>query len=410
MYLVAAGRFLDQFGSGLVYPFATVYFYLVVGVPLSVVGVGLLANNVTKAAGTALGGYLADRYGRKPVMVASMGLSTFTLAAYALVRTGPEFVVAAAAAGFTLGLYAPAGGAYVAELVDGSDRDRAFSLLKVARNAGFGSGFVAGGLLYAVQHVAVFLVDGATTGAFALLLVVALPRVHRGRRDVALRESVGDWRRAITRPRIVGLAALNLLFAVLYVQMQATVPVIATGELGLSSAQLGTLYVLNPLVVVLFQLPLADYATRWRRTRTLVVSAGFWGVSYVAVLLAADAGPGVLLGVGLVGAFLVLRTVGEILHSPFVTALGSALAPRAERGSQLSLLEVAMRVGQGLGAFVGGLFFDAGAQRFLWPALVVVAAALAVGLLALEPAITPAENGVGGGADDGGDGGGESSA
>lgn len=70
--------------------------------------------------------------------------------------------------------------------------------------------------------------------------------------------------------------------------------------LGLSSAALGTLFVLNPLVVVLFQLPLAEYAARWRRTRTLVLSAGFWAASYVAVFLAASGGRRTLVGVAAV--------------------------------------------------------------------------------------------------------------
>lgn len=393
-YLVSAGQFVDVFGSGLVYPFATIYFYLVVGIPLSVVGLGLLVNNVATAIGTALGGYLADRYGRKPVMIASMALSAGTLSAYALVTSGPEFVAVSAVAGLTLGLYAPAGQAYLAEVVDETDRDRAFALLKVARNAGFGLGFVVGGLLYTTVHAAVFLADGATAGLFAIVIVLFLPRVHAGTREVSFADSIVDWRRAVTRPRILSLAGLNLLFAVLYVQMQATVPIVATKTLGLSSAALGTLYVLNPLVVVLFQLPLAARASRWRRTRTLVLSTGFWAISYVAVLVAAGGTLATIVGIGLIGVFLVLRTIGEIFHSPFVTALGSALAPDSERGSQLSLLEIAMRLGQGVGAFVGGLFFDVGVQQFLWPALLLVALVLTVGLLRLEHSVTASENGV----------------
>ena len=393
-YLVSVGQFVDQFGSGLVYPFATIYFYLAVGIPLAVVGLGLLVNNVATATGTALGGYLADRYGRKPVMIASMALSAVTLSTYAFVASGPEFVAVSAVAGLTLGLYAPAGQAYLAEVVEETDRDRAFALLKVARNAGFGLGFVVGGLLYTTVHVAVFLADGATAGLFALVIVIFLPRIHEGAHGVSLTDSVVDWRRAVTRPRILSLGGLNLLFAVLYVQMQATVPIVATKTLGLSSAALGTLYVLNPLVVVLFQLPLAARASRWRRTRTLVLSTGFWAASYVAVLIAAGGALATVVGIGLIGVFLVLRTIGEIFHSPFVTALGSALAPDSERSSQLSLLEIAMRLGQGVGAFVGGLFFDAGLQRFLWPALLVVALVLASGLLRLERSVTATENGI----------------
>jgi len=411
VYVVAGGQLVNVLGSGLVYPFATVHFHLQVGIALSLVGFGLLANNVALAVATAAGGYAADRVGRKPVMVASMAGSAVTLAGYAFVPDlaalvdpldpAGAFVLVATLAGLTAGLYTPAGTAYTADLTAGKDRDRAYSMLKVANNVGFGTGFVVGGLLYEWASVSVFLADGLTSAVVAVLLLSLVPRVHRGATDVGLRDSVGDWGRAITRRRVVALAGLNVGFAVLYAQMRTTVPVVATETLGLSASQLGTLFVLNPLTLVLLQIPVVDAISAWRRTRGLVVSAGFWAASMVAVWLVypldlgtASSSPLVALGVVLVAGHLVLRTIGEILHSPVATSLMSDLGTESERGSQLSLLEVAKRGGFGLGSFVGGLFFDYGLAAWLWPALAGVCGLVAVGVLLLEPRVSPAENGV----------------
>jgi len=400
VYFVALGQLINLFGSGLVYPFATVHFHLVVGIPLSLVGTGLLANNVLTAAGTAVGGYAADRYGRKPVMVTSMALSAATLAAYAAVEPlaaatplspAMSFIAVAGAAGLTLGLYAPASQAMVADLTSGERRERGYALLKVANNAGFGLGFVVGGVLYGLAELTVFVGNGLTSGIVAVLLFAVLPRVHDGTTDVALRDSIGDWGAAITERRVFALAVLNVGFAVMYAQMQATVPVVATETLGLSSEQLGTLYVLNPAVIVLLQLPIVAAVTDWRRTRGLVASAGLWAASMAAVW--AVAGVPTRLGIALVGGFLVVRTLGEILHAPLVTSLASDLGGAADRGSQLSLLEIAKRLGFGVGSAVGGLFFDYGLQWALWPALIAVCGLLAVGVLAIERRVTPAENG-----------------
>jgi MFS family permease len=406
VYAVAGGRLVNVFGSGLVYPFATIHFHLQVGIPLSVVGLGLLANNVATATGTAVGGYLADRYGRRPVMVGSMALSALTLAAYALVTTGAGFVAVATAAGLTTGLYAPASQAMIADLTDPGERERGYGLLKVASNVGFGSGFVVGGVLYEFASVAVFVADGLTSAVVAALLLVALPRIHDGRAAATLSESVGDWRRAITRRRLVFLALLNVGFAVMYAQMQATVPVVASESLGLDSSQIGTLYVLNPVVLVVFQMPVLGAVGDWRRTRGLVASTAFWGASFLAVV-AVDRVPSLLgavgvaaprgtswLAVGLIAAFLVLRTVGEVLHSPLITSLASDLGHADGRGSRLSLVEIAKRLGMGIGAALGGAFFDYGLADLLWPTLVVGCAGLAVGLLALERRVSPAENGI----------------
>lgn len=413
VYVVAGGQLVNVLGSGLVYPFATVHFHLEVGIALSLVGVGLLANNVALAAATAVGGYAADRTGRRPVMVVSMAGNAVTLAAYAFVTdlaalVGPlgdagAFVLVATLAGLTAGLYTPAATAYTADLTAGKDRDRAYSMLKVANNVGFGAGFVVGGLLYEWVSVSVFLADGLTSAVVAVVLLALVPRVHEGQPGVALRDSVGDWRRAVTRRRVLLLSGLNVGFAVMYAQMRTTVPVVATGTLGLSASQLGTLFVLNPLTLVLLQIPVVDAVSGWRRTRGLVVSAGFWAASMVAVWLVYPLGPGTAgagaapvftLGVGLVAAHLVLRTVGEVLHSPIATSLMSDLGAERERGSQLSLLEVAKRAGFGLGSFLGGLFFDYGLAAWLWPALAGVCGLLAVGVLLLEARVTPTENGV----------------
>jgi len=392
VYVVAAGQLINVFGTGVVYPFATLYFYRQVGIAFSLVGLGLLANNLATAGGTILGGTLADRYGRKPVMVGSMATSAFTLAAYAGVQTAPGFIAVATAAGATMGLYTPASHAMVADLTSGEERDRAYGLLKVANNVGFGSGFVAGGLLFGLLAQSVFVIDGVTSGVVAIVLAVTLPRAYEGGEATGVRRTVGNLGRIVTRPRMFAVAILNVGFAIAYAQMQSTVPVFAEGHLGLSSAEIGTLYVLNPLVVVLFQLPVVAWARQYRRTRGLVLSTAFWAASFVAILAAYPA-PAVV-GIGLVGAFLVLRTVGELLHSPILTALVSDMSDVGTRGTQLSIVEVAKRIGFGVGPVIGGAFFDLGVQEWLWPTLIAMCGLLAVGLLALERRVTPGENGL----------------
>ncbi|GAB7093666.1 MFS transporter [Halolamina litorea] len=411
VYIVAAGQLLNVFGAGLVYPFATIHFHLEVGIALSLVGFGLLVRNVATAVATTVGGYLADRIGRKPVMVAAMAGNGLTLAGYAFVPAiaagtpldlAGAFVGVSALSGATNGLYTPAGQAYVADLTDGGERDRAYSLLKVGNNVGFGTGFVVGGVLYEWVEVAVFVADGVTSALVAVVLLLLVPRIHAGQPGVAFRDSVGDWGNAITKRRVLALAALNGGFAVLYAQMQTTVPIVAETQLGLSSAEIGTLYVLNPLTLVVLQIPLVAAVSGWRRTRGLTLSTGFWAASMLAVwaVYLFDFGPApagrhalLAVGVALVGAHLVSRTIGEVLHSPLSTSLMSALGSDGERGAQLSVLEVAKRGGMGVGSFAGGLFFDYGLAAWLWPALAGICGLLALGLLGFERTLSATENG-----------------
>jgi len=404
VWIVAVARFVNVLGSGLVYPFATLYFHLEVGIPFTLVGTGLFGNSVGLAVGTLVGGLLADRYGRRPVMIASMALGAPALATYALVTTALEFIIVATLAGLVMGLFTPASQAMIADLTTNDARERAYALLKVASNAGFGIGFVLGGVIYGVTQTGVFVANGATSAVVAVVLFVALaPSPARNRLDGAdtdagnahgtergsIRETLETWASAVTHPTILVLAVLNIGFAIMYAQMNSTVPVHAETTFDLTSEQLGTLFVLNPLVIVLFQLPIVARLARWRRTRGLLLSAAFWATSFVAIL--ASYGAPWAVGVGLVGAFLVLRTLGEILHAPLITAVASDVGPATSRGSQLSILEVAKRLGFGIGPVLGGLFFDYGIDHLLWPLLIVGCVSIALGVLALERRMTPSQ-------------------
>lgn len=395
-YAVFAARGVNVFGSGLVYPFAALHFHQTVGIPLGLVGLGLLANNVATAVGNGAGGVLSDRVGRRPVMVASMASSAVTLAGYALVDTAAGFVGVATLAGLTLGLYAPASQAAVADLVPSGDRDRAFAVLKVASNAGFGMGFVVGGALYGAAGAAIFVADGLTSAVVAVLLFAALPR-RLGADDAgpvdgsASDDADGgpgfrDTVAALRRPAVASLLLLNVGFAVAYGQMGSTVPVYAEETLGLTSAAIGLVFVVNPATVVALQLPVTDRLAGWRRTRTLGLSALVWGASFLVLLAGYRvAGLGAtLVGAAVLGGYLFVRTVGEVLHAPTVIALASDAATPGTKGGHLSALVVAKRVGFGVGAAVGGAAFDAGLERPLWLGLAVLCLALLAGLAALE--------------------------
>ncbi|MFB6254480.1 MAG: MFS transporter [Halobacteriaceae archaeon] len=394
VYIVSIGQLTNIFGRGLVYPFATIHFHLFLGIPLAIVGLGFLLKNIASALATAIGGFLADRYGRRPVMIGSMGGNAITLTAYAFVPVlaiavggitlGSAFVLVSIASGLTSGLYTPAAQAYIADVTDDRHRDQAFSLLKVANNVGFGTGFVVGGILYSLANVSIFIADGITSAIVAGLFIVGVPRTKQPTRAAHLKDAVTDWQQAMTKPPVIFLAVLNIGFAIMYAQMQTTIPIVAKSQLGLESSELGTLFVLNPLTLVLFQIPLVEAITHWRRTRGLVLSTVFWAISMLAVWIIFPLNLPIVIGIVLIGSHIVLRTVGEVLHSPLITSLMSDIGTTAERGSQLSLLNIAKRLGFGLGSFIGGLFFDYGLAGILWPILALTCAGIGLGLLVFE--------------------------
>ncbi len=67
-----------RFGQGLFYPFSTVYFANFVGIPLSLIGVGLASLAVASVVSGLVSGPLTDRFGRKPMMLFALSGSATT--------------------------------------------------------------------------------------------------------------------------------------------------------------------------------------------------------------------------------------------------------------------------------------------------------------------------------------------
>src|SRR3712207_7661386 len=118
-----------RFGQGLYYPFSTIHFHNVVGIPLSMVGVGLGALAAASVASGLISGPLSDRYGRKPLMLVSLSGSAATFLAFALVENFAGYLAVSVAAGLVgSSMFDAARNAMVADVTQPGRRSRAYEI------------------------------------------------------------------------------------------------------------------------------------------------------------------------------------------------------------------------------------------------------------------------------------------
>ena len=99
VWLILFAMLALRFGQGLYFPFSTIHFHNVVGIPLSLVGTGLGALAVASVLSGLVSGPLSDRYGRKPLMLASLSGSAAAFFAFALVEGFAAYLAVSVAAG-----------------------------------------------------------------------------------------------------------------------------------------------------------------------------------------------------------------------------------------------------------------------------------------------------------------------
>ena len=87
--IMLAGIALSALGNGLVLPYTFIYFHNVRGFPIVVAGLIASYGALTSLATSPLVGNLIDKWGPKPVLLASLVISSVGYCGISLVKTIP---------------------------------------------------------------------------------------------------------------------------------------------------------------------------------------------------------------------------------------------------------------------------------------------------------------------------------
>ena len=370
LWFLYAGQFFNRFGS-----FVITFLVLYLtdrGYTAADAGMAVGAYGAGHLASSAVGGYLADRLGRRGTIAISMYSSAAAMLALSQAESIGAITFLTGVAGFAAELYRPASSALLSDLVPPEQRVTAFAMYRLAINAGFAAGPAVAGLLAEESFVWLFVGDALTSAIFGTVVLFAIPETKPS--DSA----PDDAPRAITvmikdRAFMLFLGA-SLLTTFVYMQSTAGFPLHVRNE-GFSSAAYGLLISLNGVVVVLLELPLTAIT---KRLPARPVMAFGW------ILLGAGFGLTTFAhSIPFLAFTVFVWTLGEIVNAPVGSAYVAALAPVHLRGRYMGTWGLTWSAGLMLGPVLGTRVFAAG-PGFLWGACAVLCA-MAAALVMLSP-------------------------
>jgi MFS family permease len=370
--------------QGLYYPFSTIHFHNVVGIPLSLVGAGLGTLAAASVVSGLISGPLADRYGRKPLMLVSLSGSAGTFLAFALVEDFAGYLAVSVAAGLVgSSMFDAARNAMVANVTQPGRRSRAYGLVRVGGNVGWALGPMVAGLAAASVGSAgiyrtLFLCTSALTALVVLVLALAaeesLPAAAEGSLPTARAERL---RTVLADGPFVALLATGVLLYYVFTQAWQTLPIYAKNFIGVPDGGIGLFLGANGLMVILLQLPISNVIDRTSRVGALLVGAALFASSS-ATLLLTESFFGILL------AFAGFFTLAEMILEIAGAALAAELAPVRLRGTYLALFGTCFGVAYGVSPVVAGALLEARLPDVIWEIQLVAAALAAAGLVALK--------------------------
>jgi DHA1 family tetracycline resistance protein-like MFS transporter len=418
IYLMALTIFIDFMGFGVVLPLLPFWAERLGAGP---VGVGLLLTVYALAQFifTPVLGTLSDRYGRRPIILASLLIEALSLALSAVAGSLAILLVARFIGGLGAANIGSAQ-AVVADVTPVEGRARGMGLIGAAIGLGFVVGPALGGLVAPLGPAVPFWVAMSVALANALLVLRFLPETRYARtespsdflatRAVRRRErrtttrvptlpsaapvptvirgmgvAFAGWRRVLRNPVVVRLVVINLLFTVAFTAMEAVFPLFTQHSFGWKAIQNGYIFTYAGIVIVLMQGGLVgQLVKRWGERRLLItglvmLAAGLallsWSTNLALLLVA--------LGV---------VSISDGAVTPVVSALLSFASPPTAQGETLGLAQGVAGLGRVIGPLAAGSAFaigGPGAPFFLGRALGVLAALIALPALSSKREVSP---------------------
>jgi MFS family permease len=151
-------------------------------------------------------------------------------------------------------------------------------------------------------------------------------------------------------PNLAKHAALTFVLFLVVAQLIAPFSIYAVQIVGISEIELGYLFGLNGLLVVLAQVPLTRLLSQNRLTTQLIFGALIYGIGYSMM--------GLFTSFWYFFAIIILVTLGEITMSPPSLALTSRLAPPGRIGRYMGIYGFVVASGWSFGPLWGGIILD----------------------------------------------------
>ena len=351
-YLFIA-RVFNATGFGIVLPFLSIYLYQEKGVPMSIVGAIFLFAAVTRAVFQYIGGQLTDRHGRRAIMlVGSSGRAVMFFLLALVVYWGTNFwwIAVGVVGSYGFGaMFFPAADAMVADVVSSHDRVEVYAIQRIGVNLGWAIGPALGGLL---SHLPFYLLFVLTGFFFIFTFFFVFVFVHESYRGGT--GDVLDWQSLLhfggTGAFWVFCIFTLVVFSVMN-QFVSTLSVYSVQFMGISKMQVGFLFTINGLLIVLFQFPISKLIRRIRLTSALTFGAAMNGIAYLFI-------PAFQRGFWAVAGTIALVTLGEMFVTPSGAALISRWAPEGEKGRYFGIYGLFMSFGRSIGPFYGGVLLD----------------------------------------------------
>lgn len=372
--------FIDRLGGSLLFPFYALYLTQKFGINMAQVG-GLFALfSISGFVGSAIGGALTDRMGRKSMLIFSLVMSSLSALVMGLVNNLQLFMAISVFVGILGSIGGPAHEAIVADVLPAEKRPQGYGMIRVIFNLAVVIGPAIGGFLATRSYLALFITDAVISVISAFIVYLYMPETkpapHPDAEHETLLQTFAGYGKVFRDTVFLAFLFVTFLQVVVYINMNTTLGVYLRDNHGMTEAFYGWLLSLNAAMVVVMQFWITR---RLEKQKPMIMMA--FGTALYAIGFAMY---GFVSGMAMFILAMVIITVGEMVVSPFGQTLVASFAPEEMRGRYMAVSGLTWGLAFAVGPLLAGLVLDNFNPNLLWMACGVIGTVSTLGYLLLH--------------------------
>lgn len=388
-WLIMVATLIDLMGLFLIFPFFSLYFTEKFGVSLTKAGLIYAIWAVAGMGGHILGGALADRFGRKYIVVAGMIFSALSSVALALAPNFTWVYITAAIGGLLSRSAGPAQSAMIADLLPEEKLTEGYAIWRVVSNVAFAIGPAIGGLFAGISFALLFYIDAATSIITAIFIALTLRETqsHSAAQKTSRQsftQVFSGYTQVLKDHTLLILIVLSGLVGLVYWQWYFSVPVFMRDVHNMPSQVYGAMMSISGMIVVFIQLPLTRKLRPYSQWLIMAIGCLLFGIGFGLFAFVS----GYIL---FMFAFVII-TFGEMIIFPTRDAIVAQLAPEELRGRYMAAAAFGFSIPNMIAPTLGGLLLDSADPNLLWYLAGIFSAAGAAGYIVLYTRSTSRDN------------------
>ena len=372
--------FIDRLGGFMLYPFFALYLTQKFNIGMSTVGILFAIFSLSGMVGSALGGALADRMGRKVVIIISLVLSSLSALGMGFAPTLGIFIAVVAIVGTLSSIGHPAHEAVVADLLPPNKRAEGYGIIRVVFNLAVIIAPPIAGLLIAHSYLTLFIVDAVISLISATIVIFALPetkpQAYAHSKPESMKQTFAGYGRVFKDTRFVAFIGVTVMMTLVYMNMNSTLGVFMRDQHGMPALSFGSLLSLNAVIVVLCQFWVARKLEKYKPMLMMAAGSLLYAIGFAMY--------GFVPTFALFAVAMIIITIGEMIVSPFQQSMVASFAPEDMRGRYMAVSGLTWSIAFTVGPYFAGLILDSPNPNLLWIICGVIGLMATLGFIVLN--------------------------